>query len=925
MKKAFSLLALLPFSALAQQPPGQALPSSDPWAPLLANLKPRELGPTNMGGRIAAISVYDKSPRLFYVATASGGLFKTENGGITFAPVFDKETSVSLGAVAVSQQDPNLVWVGTGEPSSRNSVAWGDGVYKSTDGGKTWTHLGLEKTLQIASIVIDPKDNNIVYVGAVGDVWGASQDRGVYKTTDGGKTWTKLLFVNDLTGPINLIMDPKNNKTLLCAMWQRLRKPYDFTSGGPGSGLWKSTDAGKTWRKIDKGLPPGPFGRIGISHFLKDPKMVLATVEYRAPQTTPPPAGEGTPTTPVGNAQPGQKPGQPPSTTGQQGQGNVGGQGGGRRGGNRPPQPPSKPNQSGTGVAFNSGGTYISRDGGDTWTFLNNLNPRPFYFSLPRFDTEDPKRMYLGGVSLHISDDGGTTFRAARVNIHPDNHALWIDPNDANHLLIGNDGGLYQSRDHAVTWEHLNKMPIGQFYAVAFDYRKPYWVYGGLQDNGSWGIPTQTREGGPAFWSVDNVGGGDGFHVAADPNDWRTVYAESQGGALTRRDLKTGQSRFIQPRIQGERIRFNWSTPFMLSPWNSRTIYVGSNKLFKSVNRGDTWKAISPDLSTNDPAKQKAGANSVTPENTGAETHCTIITMSESPMKQGLIYVGTDDGLVWVTQDDGATWTQLTANIPDLPKNTWCSRVTASKWAEGRVYATFDGHRENDFKPYVYVSEDYGKTWSKLNSGLADYDCVYCITEGDKNSDLLYLGSEMGLRFSFDRGKTWSKFRSGFPTVAVHDIVVHPRENDLILATHGRSIWILNVSGPEQLTAENLGKDVFLTKPKDVLLLGNTPGQGWDGDAVFQSPNTQPGTQIMYFLKKDAPGTVKVTVSDVTGEAVSELSGVTGKAGLNSVYWNGRVRGRLASAGDYRVTLTVGGKDYISSVHVDTADGLNQD
>lgn len=907
MKRLLVLLTLVPAMALAQ--------ASDPWGSILNSVKPRSLGPVNMGGRIAAIAVYEAKPQIFFVGTASGGLWKTENGGMTLSPIFEKESSVSIGAVAVNQKNPNVIWVGTGEQNSRNSTAWGDGVYMTADGGKTWKNMGLKESMHIAEIVLDPKDDKVVYVAALGRLWGPSKDRGVYKSTDGGATWNKVLFVDDTTGPINLIMDPKNNRTLLCSMWTRQRKAYDFTSGGPGSGLYKSTDGGKTWKKSDKGMPAGPVGRIGISYFPKDSKLVVATVEFRAPSAGPGTTdddevdrdrdggGEGLFASIQGGGQP------PAAPAGQGGQPRPAGAGAGGQG---------RQNQ----VQMNGGGVYVSKDGGDSWTKMAGTNPRPFYFSTPRFDSEDANRIYLCGVNLHISDDGGKTFRAARASIHADNHALWINPKDSSHMIIGNDGGVYQSRDRAVTWEHINRMPIGQFYAVAFDYRKPYWVYGGLQDNGSWGLPTQSREGGPGFWSVDNVGGGDGFHVQVDPNDWRTVYAESQGGAITRRDISSSQGgRFIQPRPgQGERLRFNWSTPFILSPHNSKTIYLGANKLFKSVNRGDVWKAISPDLTTNDPSKQTPGKNSVTPEDTGAERHCTIVTVSESPMKQGLIYVGTDDGLVWMTQDDGQNWTQLTTNIPDLPKNTWCSRVTASKWVEGRVYATFDGHRSDDFKAYLYFSNDYGKTWSRMGADLPDFDCLYVIREGDKNPDLLYLGSEMGLRMSFDRGKSWSMFRNGFPTVAVHDVQVHPRENDLVIGTHGRSIWTLNVSGFEQLTEENRAKDVFLCRPQNVLLLGNVPGQGWDGDAVFQSPNSQPGTLIQYFLKSDVSGEVKVKISDVAGEASVDLTG-PGKAGLNSVAWNGRIRGRLVAPGDYRVTLTVGGKEYATGVHVDAADG----
>ncbi|HJP82106.1 MAG TPA: hypothetical protein VJ835_01255 [Fimbriimonadaceae bacterium] len=836
------------------------------WSNILSALRPRSLGPTNMGGRIMDIAVYGPRPQLFYVATASGGLWKTENGGTTVKPVFQNETSVGLGAVAVSQKDPNLVWVGTGEASSRNSAIWGDGIYKSTDGGATWKNMGLKETMHIAKIVVDPRDDNTVVVAALGHLWGPNPERGVYRTTDGGKTWSQVLKVDNSTGAADLVQNPKNPNEMLCAMWTRERKAYDFTSGGPGSGLYKSTDGGKTWRKITKGLPDTTIGRIGLSYFYSDPKNVVATVEVK-----------------------------PKDASERQG-----------------------------GTSMNGGAIYLSKDGGESWTRQSNLNPRPFYFSLPRWDPTDINRIYVGGVNLHVSDDMGKTFRALNVAIHADNHALWIDPKDNNTLYIGNDGGTYISRDRAVKWTHVNNIVASQFYAVAFDMRKPYWVYGGLQDNGSWGYPTQTIRGGSSWYDAYNVGGGDGFHVQVDPNDWTTLYSESQGGAVSRQDQKNGGGRSIRPRVAtGEPpLRFNWSTPIALSPHNSTTVYIGANKLFKSVNRGDSWKAISPDLTTNDPNKNRPGQNSVSPEDTGAERHCTIITISESPAKPGLIWVGTDDGLIWVTKDDGVNWENVTNNVPDLPKFTWCSRVTASKYVEGRCYATFDGHRNDDFKPYVYVTEDFGKTWSKLDSGLTQGDPAYVIREGLQNPDLLILGSEMSLRFSLDRGKNWVRFVNDFPTVAVHDAIIHPRDQDLVIATHGRGIWTVDISPLEQLTAENMAKDVFVAKPQPVYNLGRMSGTPWDGDAVYLSPNTQPGTTIFYWLKAKATGEVKVSVQDAAGTQITELTG-TGTEGLNAVRWNARIRGRIADPGDYRVVVTVGGKEYTTSIKVDKADWLD--
>ncbi|HRI43103.1 MAG TPA: hypothetical protein PLL78_02695 [Fimbriimonadaceae bacterium] len=846
------------------------------------NIRARQLGPTTMGGRITDLAVYEKEPRIFYVASASGGLWKTTNGGLTMTCVFERENSISLGACAVGQKDPNLVWVGTGEATSRNSVAWGDGVYKSTDGGKNWEHMGLTATRHISKVIIDPTNPDVVYVAAMGELWGYNEDRGVYKTTDGGKTWAKVLYVDDKTGIADLRMDPKNPKVLMAAAWQKLRKAYDFTSGGPGSAMYKSTDGGKTWRKITRGLPTTSLGRIGLTYHKQDPRVMMAMVEYSLPQR---PAGEAAPA-----SQPGQ-----PAQPGQQAR---------RRG----------------------SGTFRSTDGGESWKEVNALNPRPFYFSVVEIDPTDSQRAYVLGVDLSVTTNGGERFQTLNLRVHSDWHALWINPADPYHIIAGTDGGVYQSRDRGERWEHIDSLPLGQFYCATYDMRKPYWVYGGLQDNLCWAFPTQTIRGGAIASDAYTVNAsGDGFHVVVDPNDWTTVYAEAQGGSLTRMDQRNGTSRGIRPGAnnttprlaQGERWRFNWSAPIFLSPHNSRTIYFGGNKLFKSINRGDNWRVISPDLTTNDPTKQRPGARSVTPEDTGAERHCTIITISESPRRQGLLYVGTDDGQVQVSMDDGGSWTNLTRNIPDLPLNTWCSRVIASKWEEGRVYATFDGHRNNDYRPYAYVSEDYGKTWTRITDGLPDYDCLYVIREGEQNPNLLYLGSEMSLRFSLDRGKTWVRYRGvGFPTVAIHDVQVHPRELDLVIGTHGRSIWILPVAALEQLTAEALAADAFVCRPQNVWMMGRSTsgGAGWNGDRGFTSPNTQPGTSVYYHLKQDAKDEVRIVITDILGQEIASLRGPR-SAGLQAVVWN--LRGRRLAAGDYRVTLTVDGKDYISAVKVE--------
>ena len=488
-----------------------------------------------------------------------------------------------------------------------------------------------------------------------------------------------------------------------------------------------------------------------------------------------------------------------------------------------------------------------------------------------------------------------------------------MNPKDPAHAFAGTDGGLFETRDQGKTWRHLNGMAIGQFYAIGVDMRRPYWVYGGLQDNQNWGTPTQMPSGRSLATDIVGLGGGDGFYNQADPNDWRTVYAESQGGAAFRVDLITGATRSIRPRETG--LRFNWNAPFILSAHNSQVIYFGANKLMKSVNRGDAWVAISPDLTTNDPTKLEPGKNSVTPENTGAERHCTIVTIGESPTTPGLIYVGTDDGLVHVTKDEGKTWTNVTPAIPDLPAGLWCTRVVASKHAAGRAYATFDGHRSNDFKPYVYVTEDYGTTWTKLNSGLPDYDSVYVIKEGHINPDFLVLGSEMSLRFSLDRGKTWTRYRAGgFPTVAVHDLVIHPVELELVVATHGRSIWTIDVSGFERLTPKALEAPAAVFQPQDVLILGRTNPLSWSGDESWAVQNSQPGTKIFYWLK-EAAEKVEIVISNAAGTETFSVVRPPSAAGLNSVRWNGRV-GRGIEAGDYTVTLRVGDKEYKTSAKV---------
>lgn len=832
---AFALAATVLFAA-------SATADTQDVKDLLKALAPRNLGPVNMGGRVSQLAVYEKEPRTFYVGTASGGVWRTDNAGITFNCVFQYERMVATGAIFVDQENPDVLWVGTGEQNSRNSTSWGDGVYKTEDGGKNWKHMGLNATKHVSRIWVNAKDKKTVLVGALGHLWGPNQDRGLYRSTDGGTTWQKTLFVNDNTGVVDMAVDPANPNNVLVAMYEKKRLPWQFASGGPGSGLYRSTDGGKTFHKVTKGLPTGDIGRIGISIYRKNPKVVIASVEAK------------------------------------------------------------------------EGGHFKSVDGGETWEKQSTLNSRPFYFSNPTIDPNDENRVYSPAVNLHTSDDSCKTWRNMPISIHVDFHAMWVNPSDSNHLLVGEDGGVAQSRDKGKTWEHLNTLAIGQFYAVGFDYRKPYWVYGGLQDNGTWGGPTQSNAGSVTFRDFVFLNGGDGFHAQVDPEDWRIVYAESQGGAIARINMVTGERRSIRPRAEeGERLRFNWSTPIVLSPHNAATLYIGAQRLFRSVNRGDSWVAISPDLSTNDPQKQVARAG-VTPEDTGAERHCTIITIAESPLRPGVIWVGTDDGNVQVTQDGGTTWTNVTANIPGVPANTWVSRVEPSNHNLNRCYVTLDGHRNNDYKPYVFVTDDMGKTWKKITNGLQDDDSCYVVTEGLQNNNLLFLGTERGLYTSLDQGANWVRIHKdeGFPTVRVDDAVIHPRDGDLIVATHGRSFWIIPVSPLEQLTDANLAQDVFLCKPMAVYNMG-TMFDGWfDGNRLWTSPNTQPGGYIYYRLKDKSEEKIEVEILNSNGDRIGRMDG-TGNKGLNLVRWRPTGRNALAD-GDYGVVLRVGDKVFKTTI-----------
>jgi S1-C subfamily serine protease/photosystem II stability/assembly factor-like uncharacterized protein len=1167
----------------------------------------RNIGPANMGGRVTALAVVESDPATYYVATASGGLLKTVNNGTTFQVLFDNQSTVSIGDVAVAPSDPNVVWVGTGEANPRNSVSYGDGVYKSTDAGKTFTNMGLKQGFQTGKVVIHPTDPNTVYVGVLGRLYGPNPERGVFKTTDGGKTWVKSLFVDDKTGCIDLRLDPANPDVLVAAMWERKRDEYDGFFGeapvpdaygpivthGPGGGLFKSTDAGKTWKKVTgNGLPTVKTGRIGLDHSRQTKGLLFAIIDTekvgtgevsrvylgvtgetadggakvtevtadgpsakaglkagdvvikvgdaavdsyekfvaaaqakkpgdklavvvkrdgkevpleitlgtRAGDAPTPPAGRRTTastgpilgvtferdslaiaTVPADGpaAKAGLKPGDrltfvdgkkvgtqaeyravvqakkagdtvgvtarrgdadvtvevtlagppaapaggpaavPPSgaTTlplpggivpafdrdatevkvqsvtsggaadkagvkagdvivsidGEEIDGfralltalRVGPRAGdeGRKAGDKVKlvvkqgdktkelelalvdtpvpalqaggpargQSATKPYGMGLGGqqpnaqgrqgkdGFQTGGVYVSKDFGSTWERVNSLNPRPMYFSVVRVDPTDDKTLYVIAdtpTPLYKSTDGGATFAnlATARGVHADGHALWINPKNNKHLIVGCDGGFYASYDKGATWDHLNTLALGQFYHVAVDNKKPYRVYGGLQDNGSWGGPSHAlRRYGPVNEDWVFVSGGDGFVCRVDPTDPDLVYAESQGGAMSRRNFRTGESGFIRPRRgQGEEpLRFNWNSPFILSSHNPSIFYSGAQFVFRSVKKGDDLKQISPDLT-----RSKKGS---------------LTAISESPRLPGVLYAGTDDGQVWVTKDDGVSWQNVTANLlkAGVPGHRWVATLEASREKDGRCYVALDAHRSDDDKPYLFVTEDYGATWKNITSNLPAVGSTRCLREDYKNRDVLYCGTEFGAFVTANRGASWTRLGGNLPTVACHEFAQPTTAEELVVGTHGRSVWVLDVNAIRQMKPEAMAAEAVLFQPAPAVRW--RVGAGGESpysvtDRKFVGTNPYRGATIEYHLAKPAKA-VTVRVIDVAGKTVRELPKPGAAAGLNRVQWDltggrqqtaGRrqVAGGVA-AGVYKLVVTVDGKEFTAPLEVE--------
>jgi photosystem II stability/assembly factor-like uncharacterized protein len=952
-----------------QQEPPAPPPINRSDDPLLRTFTWRSIGPASMAGRIDAIEGVDSNPSTFYVAFATGGLWKTENNGTTFTPLFDTYPIVSIGAIAISQSNPNIVWVGTGEANNRQSSSFGAGIYKSTDGGKTFASMGLAETQTIARIVIHPRDPNIVYVAALGHLFGSNPERGLYKTTDGGKTWTAIKQIDADTGFTDLVMDPSNPNVLLAASYQRRRTPFGFNGGGPGSALWKTTDGGKTWQKLEgNGLPTvAPLGRIGLAYARSNPRIVYAQIEVGAS------AGTGGGVTADGKPLP------------------PGGRGFGAGGFGQQQQQEEAPPDAG------KSGVWRSDDGGRTWKVMSNNNNRPMYYSLIRVDPKNPDIVYTGGAPFHKSIDGGKTFKVVDGIAHSDHHALWIDPTNPRHLILGNDGGIDVTYDEAATWEFVNTLAVGQFYAIGADMQKPYFICGGLQDNGSWCGPSAVRSN-EGITNADwfRVGGGDGFYAQIDPTDPFTVYSESQDGNMGRLDLRTGERTNIKPRAAppprrpraqqtaeeraqaeqqqamqqiasrfgfggsnepnvvpeppaGTIYRFYWNTPLLISPHNPRKLIVGGNRVFISLDRGDTWTA-SEDLTRNVdrfklPIMGVDGMAPMASKFDGYATNSVIVTLAESPLLPGVIWAGTDDGNLQVSRDNGATWKNVVKNVAGVPDGTFVSRVEPSHYDPGTCYATFDGHRTDDHKPYLFVTRDFGESWQALNANLPEGH-LNVIREDPKNRNILYLGSEYAFYVSLDGGKAWARFMTGMPTVPIDDILVHPRDNDLIAGTHGRSIWIIDDLTPLQALDDKVrAEDVQLFQPRPATQWYTDPylGRSNGGAKNFVGQNPEAGTAISYYLKAAASGDVKITISDITGKVVRNLDGAK-DAGLNRVQWDLREnppqrpanmpqnvpnqfrrfarQGPPVEPGTYLVKLSVDGKEYTTTVVVEADEAL---
>jgi photosystem II stability/assembly factor-like uncharacterized protein len=860
MKKirSLALLALLPL----------ALRLSGDEPSLLAGLKARRIGPAAMSGRITAIDCGRKDPRLIYVGAADGGIWKSVNGGVTFRPVFERYAQ-SIGCLAVDPSDPETVWAGTGEANVRNSVSVGTGLYRSRDGGRSWDFMGFGDSERIAAVVVDPRDGNTVTVAVLGHLWNAGHERGLFQSRDGGKTWARLLFVDDNTGCADVAVDPRDGQVIYAAMWQFRRWPWFFTSGGPGSSLYKSVDGGKTWKRLANGLPAGELGRIAIAVSPAKSSVVYATVE--AKETA----------------------------------------------------------------------LYRSDDGGGSWRRVNGslaVRTRPFYFSSLEADPLNTEKVYAAGLFFSVSENGGQSFATPLSlgggGVHSDIHPVWINPVQPAEILLGTDGGVYQSHDGGRTFLFLANLPVSQFYHVSCDMESPYNVYGGLQDNGSWYGPSSSfHSAGIANKDWVNVGSGDGFYAFPHPRDANVIYYSWQGGRLQRYDRRTRETKDIRalPGKGDPPFRYNWNAAVALSPSDPEALYLGSQFLFRSRDRGDSWERISPDLTTNDPRKlNQARSGGLTLDDTSAENHCTIVAVAESPLDHDVIWAGTDDGNLQLSRDGGTSWRNVVKNITGLPPCTWCSGVEPGRHQAGTVFAVFDGHRTGDMRPYIFRSDDFGMTWRSL-AGDALRGYCHVIRQDPVDPELLFLGTEFGLFASLDGGGRWSCLRDALPPVAVTDLAIHPREHDLVIATHGLGIQIIDDLTPlRQLSPEIMAREAAVLPSRPARMRIPTYFQEFPGDGEFAGDNAPEGAFISYYLKKrHIFGELRLDVLDAQGQLVKSLP-ASRNAGLNRIYWDMKLKaprtaasrglgpmllsGPMVDEGAYTVRLTKGGQVFSGQI-----------
>jgi photosystem II stability/assembly factor-like uncharacterized protein len=847
---------------------------------MIRSITPRSIGPAAMSGRVVDIAVASSHGArggelgtVVYIAAASGGVWKSTNGGTSWEPIFDDAGVGSIGDIGIAPSNSNVVYVGTGEANSQRSSSYGDGVYRSLDGGKTWEHVGLRESQHVGRIVVHPENPDVVYVAAVGPLWAAGGQRGLFKSVDGGANWNAVLTLDEHTGVTDVVMDPSNPDVLYAASYQRERRAFGFIGGGPGSGIWKSADAGETWTRLTRGLPEGDMGRIGLDISLNHPATLYAVTEG------------------------------------------------------------------------SDAGVYRTDDGGLNWRQTDDIQSIPWYFGQIRVDPVDPDVVYHLGVPLMRSQDGGVTWESVgRGGVHVDHHALWINPENRNHLILGNDGGLYVTRDYAETWDWSADLPISQFYAIGYDMQEPFYgVYGGFQDNNTWGGPSRTRYamGIPnSLWFV--MAGGDGFYAAVDPGDHTIAYVESQNGGIVRYDGRTGDRKSIRPNpAPGEMpYRFNWSAPIQISPFDPATVYFAANYVFKSTDRGDSWTRLGEDLTqaidrdSLEMMGEIPGPNAVS-RHQGVAVFSNISSIDVSALRPGLLVTGSDDGVISVSLDDGQSWTKR-MRFSGVPDTTYVSKVRWSKHDENVIYATFDGHRSNDFMPYVLRSDDQGESWTSIASDLPPFGSVRAFAQHHENPDLLFVGTEMAPYVSINGGRSWVRI-AGMPPVRIDDIKVHPRDNDLIIGTHGRGIYIVDDLMPWQVLAQaEAAGEPFMMPAAEAIAFVPDPSQysGLHAARDYAGENPPVGTTIRYLLPGGV-GDAKLEILDGSGEVVRNLDAPS-RAGFHHMAWDLRMdtpwsgppeeaqrqpvgfgggffgggnRGPLVAPGAYRARLTLSDGD----------------